>query len=487
MINERLVNYQSSGKDAILFLCINYALAFAFIIPVIYLLADSLILLILLYIISAISTYFTYFYNIEIDQNMVAAFFESNYQEITGVLSLKMLAFVLLAILLAFLTKKLSNKFNYKTSNTLRIKFICSVFVLSALIGDSEGITNFLPYNLIRYSSDYFGEKFIFKTKRIAIEENYNVEIDSNAKDLNIILIIGESARSDHFSLNNYQRETNPLLKKEQNLIFYPNTEACFPLTRVALPCMLTRATKNDRSKSLTEKSFISIFKKAGFNSLWVGTQGSRSVIDGPYIDLAKEADKLLLPGAEADFSNGHDEILIKYAENYLQQNKDKANLLILHTLGSHFHYEDRYPKKFQKFKPICFKKEFFSDMRHCSKEEIINSYDNSILYTDYIISKVIDLVKDKNAIVIYTSDHGESLGENNRYLHGAFGVKEQMSTEMIFWLSDKYIKNFPSNYLHLLTKKNDKISHDYLFYTMLGCGGVKSDINENRLNLCNN
>jgi glucan phosphoethanolaminetransferase (alkaline phosphatase superfamily) len=346
-------------------------------------------------------------------------------------------------------------------------------------------MTNFLPLNVIKQTSSYWLKKSTFVEKRIDIAKQYKYTLDIKSQDLNVILIIGESAREDHFSLGGYKRNTNPWLSKEKNLIYYREVTACYPLTRVAVPCMLTRATRDNKDIAAKETSFIGIFRKLGFYTSWVGMQGALSVIDAPYIDLAKESHKTLLPGTEVELSSSNDSSLLKFVEQFSHDHIKGENLLVLHTFGSHFHYEDRYPSEFREFKPVCFKKKFLSSMSHCSLEELNNSYDNSILYTDYFIKQVIDRFRDKNTLVIYTSDHGESLGENGRFLHGTYNAGEQVEVPIIFWASDKYIKNYPENFKKLKSLKTKAILHDHLFHTILGCSGIKSEIVDKTLNLC--
>lgn len=149
---------------------------------------------------------------------------------------------------------------------------------------------------------------------------------------------------------------------------------------------MLTRATRKDRSAARDETSFVGIFKKLGFYTTWLGMQGTYTAIDAPYFDLAKEANKSLLLGTDVELFSSEDSSLLPFVDKFYQQHPTGENLLILHTYGSHFHYEERYRDEFRKYTPVCQKKKFLSDMSHCTIEERINSYDNSILYTDYFL-----------------------------------------------------------------------------------------------------
>ena len=488
---QRYIDYKSAGSKALYYALGEAIFAFVYAFPIIYVLSIPKLffrlLLIAIYLSSGTAAYFIYSLNITINPEIIAAFFESSQAEVKNLLSLKLIFILMISFSLGLLCIFLLKIAQIERAKDIRMIFISSVFILGCLFGDSDWIANILPYNILKQSGTYWLEKTSMVKKRSDIAQNYQYNLDLQAaKDLNIVLIIGESARSDHFSLSGYTRETNPLLAKEgENLIYYKDVTACYPLTRSAVSCMLTRATRKDRSAARDETSFIGIFKKLGFYTTWLGMQGTCTVIDAPYFDLAKEANKSLLLGTDVELFSSEDSSLLPFVDKFYQQHPTGENLLILHTYGSHFHYEERYREEFRKYTPVCQKKKFLSDMSHCTIEERINSYDNSILYTDYFIKSIIDRLRDKKALLIYTSDHGESLGEEGRFLHGTHNADEQVAVNMIFWASDKYIKAYPQKILNLRKLQNTAILHDYLFHTILGCSGIKSNIIDNNLNLC--
>ena len=491
ILTQRYIDYKSAGKAAIYSAISEFFFASFFVFPFLYSLLynKSLILrslLIVFYVFSGITAYFIYHLNIQVNQEIIASFFEASKSEIGNLISLELILGVICSVLLGYLCIITTERSNNDLEQNRKITFITTIFVLGCIFGDGDWAKNILPYNIIQESNNYFFEKVKITKKRLDLASSYNLQLDDRANDLNIILIIGESARSDHFSLGGYKRETNPLLKKEKNnLIYYKDVTACYPLTRTAVPCMITRATRDDRSISAKETSFIGVFKKLGFYSNWLGMQGTYTAIDAPYYDLAKEANKALLLGTDVEVFSSNDSSLFPFVDNFYKDHNSGKTLLVLHTYGSHFHYEERYTEEYRKFKPICSKKKFLTDMSHCKTEEIINSYDNSILFTDFFIKSVIDQVRDKKSLVIYTSDHGESLGENGRFLHGTYNAGEQINVQMLFWLSDKYKQTFPDYEKALRSNIDEKLSHDYLFHSILGCSGIKSPLIENKLNLC--
>lgn len=487
---QRYIDYRAAGKAAFYSAISEFFFATFFVFPFLYSLLYKKniilrILLIILYIISGLTAYFIYLLNIQINQEIIASFFEASKSEITNFINIELVLGLICSGLLGYLCIITTEK-SKSAEQDSKLTLITTIFTLGCIFGDGDWVKNILPYNIIQESNNYIFEKLQLTKKRIDISKNYKFELDDRTEDLNIILIIGESARSDHFSLSGYERETNPLLTQEKdNLIYYKDVTACYPLTRTAVPCMITRATRNNRSIAAKETSFIGILKKLGFYSNWFGMQGTYTAIDSPYYDLAKEANKALLLGTDVEIFSSNDASLFPFVDKFYKQHNNGRTLLILHTYGSHFHYEERYTKEFRKFLPTCQKKKFLTDMTHCKKEEIINSYDNSILFTDFFIKSIIAQVRDKKSLVIYTSDHGESLGENGRFLHGTYNAGEQIEVQMLFWLSDKYKHTFPDYEKSLRAHVKEKISHDYLFHSILGCSGIKSELIENKLNLC--
>lgn len=318
------------------------------------------------------------------------------------------------------------------------------------------------------------------------ISNLYQFELVDNEEDKNIILVIGESAKYNHFSLNGYERETNPELKNISNLFsFYANS--CASMTYLSVSCMLSRYGKENFDVNQNETSIISIFNKLGFETAWFGTQNI-----GKYFEdrgggsFYKEPKLLLIPGGSALYAmNDHDEVMLPFINDYLEKNGNK--FIVIHTIGSHWDYGNRYPREFEKFHPICNGKIMGKkDPRDCGADELKNIYDNSILYTDYFLSKVINLLKNKNSFLIYVSDHAVSLGEGGRYGQGG-NAPEQFEIPFIVWGSDRFWKNH-INFKDTIQKKKDlKISHDYVFHSLLGCAGVQSDLINPNLNLCGN
>lgn len=314
-----------------------------------------------------------------------------------------------------------------------------------------------------------------------------------------VVLVIGESARSDHFQLNGYGRATNPYLTSLPNVVSYPNVQSCTTLTHTSLTCMLTDATLSDFKDSNTVVakwgfSMMEGFKRANFYTGWIGMQGYRGLTPIPYLQIADAADMPVFPGAHISFGKPpYDEVMLPYIDTFLKARPEQPKFLVIHLYGSHFPYDIRYPEQFKKFSPTCGSTSETLDLlgnnlKDCDKRmpnSVTNSYDNSLVYTDYVLSRIIDKLKSQRAMLVYVSDHGESLGKDGNYTHGRTNVPEQRMVPMIFWASHSFMQNYPNQWKHISENKHTAISHDHVFHSLLNCAGIQSFRIRDSLSLC--
>lgn len=252
--------------------------------------------------------------------------------------------------------------------------------------------------------------------------------------------------------------------------------------TYEAVLSMLSRHPKSDIESPKGENSLLSIFTQLGWNSIWIGTQSLTKYFRGQDSSIYDEVNVSIVPGGSALYAlSSYDEVMLPYMDNIFRANG--KNFVVVHTSGSHWNYGARYPKSFAYFKPVCEEESGKKDHSACSYEGLMNSYDNSIRYTDFVLNSIIAKLEDKNAFLIYVSDHGESLGEDGFYGHGAMAFrKEQEEVPLIVWFSDKYLEKRP----HLKYLKIDsEISHDNVFHSMLDCASISSNILQNDLSIC--
>lgn len=300
--------------------------------------------------------------------------------------------------------------------------------------------------------------------------------VSANARKDLLVIVVGETARAENFSLNGYGRDTNPLLRKE-NIINYSNVSSCGTATAESVPCMFSDLTKDNFStdKAKQRENMLDGFKNAGFDVLWRDNNSSCKGV------CARVATEDLLNMKVKDLCNDeecYDEILLHRLDEYVSNLKNDA-VIVLHQKGSHGPaYYKRYPEQFAKFTPEC----NVSSVHNCKQEDIINAYDNTILYSDYFLTKVIGFLKARseqfNTSMIYMSDHGESLGENGIYLHGLpymIAPEQQTHVPFIVWLSDNTIKQKHIDTECLRKNNQQPYSHDNLLHSALGLMDVST------------
>ncbi|WP_455587375.1 phosphoethanolamine transferase [Bacteroides sp.] len=348
--------------------------------------------------------------------------------------------------------------------------------IATAYYNTTKKYTKIYPVNFIFAYIDYSKDKQTIRNmdKRV---ENFSFHANSlsprNEKEI-YILIIGEAARSDHFSLNGYPRETMPNLKQIKNIVSFNNTYSTANYTVKAIPLLISRATPETFQRAYQEKTLPEMFKECGFFSAWIANQS----FNDPYIvRIARNLDYSHFELTDFDSQNNYDEKLLPELDKLLAENKPKT-FIVIHTLGSHFRYNYRYPKEFEKFCPGIPKSFSYGELSLEKKEQLINSYDNSIVYTDYILSEIIKKVQKQQCIsaVTYISDHAENLYDDaaGKAMHGSSDPNRyEIHIPFITWLSDEYTKQYPDVYKILNQHRRSAISTNNLFYTMADIGNI--------------
>ncbi|MCD2311450.1 phosphoethanolamine transferase [Pseudosulfitobacter pseudonitzschiae] len=289
------------------------------------------------------------------------------------------------------------------------------------------------------------------------------------AKPMLTIVVAGETARAQNFSLNGYGVDTNPELEKLP-IINFTNAHSCGTATAVSLPCMFSKYTREDYSyeKGISTENVLDVLAHAGLNVAWwdnnTGDKGNAKRIE--MRSFTNEQDPRFCDAGEC-IDGVFMDALKAYADSITED-----TVLVLHQMGSHGPtYYLRYPPEFARFAPSCNTAEFKS----CTPEEITNAYDNTIAYTDHILAQTIDLLNANDRLatsLIYMSDHGESLGESGLYLHGSpyfMAPEQQTHIPMILWMSDAFKDRFGIDEACVADQKDKLLSHDNLFHSLLG------------------
>jgi len=288
------------------------------------------------------------------------------------------------------------------------------------------------------------------------------------------VFVIGETGRYNNYSVNGYQRETSPLLAKTKNLISYSDFFSEANITSSSLSIILTRASARDYNRAFVEKSFVDAFKEAGFKTYWIANQSaSNSFIRR----ISKDTDGEFFMPIDFESDNNYDEKLWKFLSEILNKD-DKKVLIVLHTLGSHFRYNFRYPLSYEIFKPSLRGSFDYNMISVKNKDMFINTYDNSILYTDYFLATTIQKLDSLNAIsaLAYVADHGENLFDTpeNIVFHGGSKFTEyDLHVPFFVWTSDKYNKQYPEKEENMIQNKDKRLTSDCIFYSFLDMADI--------------
>ncbi|KZE82812.1 sulfatase [Myroides marinus] len=300
------------------------------------------------------------------------------------------------------------------------------------------------------------------------------------------VLIIGETSRADNWSLYGYERETNPLLKDQENLYVFPDALTQSNTTHKSVSIILSNAEAENYNSIYRKKGIVHAFKEAGFKTICLSNQAENS----SFIEFfTKEADiykTIRTTDSKTRMTENHfDEELVSLMQQEIEQNEGDL-FILLHSYGSHFNYMERYPEAFKKFTP-----DNVAGVRKSEKDHLVNAYDNTILYTDYFLSQTIKALEKTNAEVamLYTSDHGEDLfdDDRNRFLHASPSpTYYQLRIPFVMWFSNEYIANNEKRMNAVKENRTKPISTNAVFHTMINAAHIRTSYLEKDLSLVN-
>ena len=297
------------------------------------------------------------------------------------------------------------------------------------------------------------------------------------------VLVVGETARADHFSLNGYKRQTNHWLAGD-TVVSFSDMTSCGTSTAYSVPCMfsLQGGASYDPDEAEYEYNVLDVLTKAGVDVSWIDANSGCKAV-------CRRVSTVELNGEENHSGDHHvfDEDLVPYLEA-VGAPGGKDVLLVMHMLGSHGpSYSERYPTQFALFEPACTN----PAPQECSPQEVVNAYDNTIAYTDYVLHRLIEELRHRqgqyDTFLVYVSDHGESLGENGIYLHGwpnAIAPHEQKSVPMITWFSDGYLGDHGLTRSDIQSHASGVVSHDFVAHSLLGLFDVNTNVYDAALDL---
>lgn len=357
-------------------------------------------------------------------------------------------------------------------AGSLRDKSASPLGVVAHSYVPSNWITGVAMSALSRFESVVRRKQLMDPAERFAYRAGTNLD------DTYLVLVIGESARYDRMGVLGHSRPNTPEMARTENLAAMRAT-SCNTSTRLSLQCMFVRPGAVDDGgasgrQTVSEEMVFTVLKKLGFTSELFAMQGEVWFYNSVNPDYYKHRE--IIYAREENIGKPVDDLLLlRELDESVARHPRGKHLIVLHTKGSHYLYTQRYPREYAWYTPECNGVE-----SPCDQQELLNSYDNSIAYTDHFLSRVIQHMKNRKAMVIYTSDHGESI-EEAAHLHGTpkhMAPPEQRMIPLMFWASDPFLAqpDHARRFAGLDARDVRLASHEFLFDSILGCLGIESD-----------
>jgi lipid A ethanolaminephosphotransferase len=484
LFNSAFNNYKGGAEEILFAISLLPFIAAVFIVILAALChrAAAKPVLITFLLLSSVIAYFMNRYGVVVDDDMLVNALETDTGEASDLLSFAFALYVLIlgVVPSLFVYRAELNLPRLKAALISRLKLVfasMAMMVAVFFLFSGHYISMFREHKEIWYRANpihavYSAGKLVHDSVKFASLPHLVVGAHAKVPEWDthrelVIMVVGETARADHFSLNGYARETNPRLQNEA-VINFPDFWSCGTSTAQSLPCIFSHYSRAefDPEKANAADNALDILKRAGVSILWRdNNSSSKHVADR--VEYQVYLTNKTNPVCDVEC---RDEGMLSGLQDYIDRHPVGDVLIVLHQMGNHGPaYYKRYPSAFEKFTPVCKTNDFGA----CSKEEIVNAYDNAILYTDFFLSKVIELLKQNDdkfeTAMLYVSDHGESLGENGLYLHGLpyfLAPDAQKHVPFVMWFG----RNFdPQSLSSIQAKRIEQLSHDNIFSTLLG------------------
>jgi len=457
-------------------------------------------------VLTAAASYFIDVYGAVIDKVMIRNVFETNTNESVELLSGRLLLQVaLLGVLPAVLVSRMSIA-ERGWRGELRDRGIAAVATLALLGGiaalfyqDYASLLRnhrelrhmLVPVNFVAGLGSHIGEKLEPPQSYTRIGEDARrpdpAATGEARKPMLVVLVVGETARAANFQLGGYARPTNPALSRIEDLVYFSDVSSCGTSTAISVPCLFSDLGRAafDAEDAKHRDNLIDISLRTGLEVHWFGNNTDckgvcRSVPE-------RRVDRARHPAACLDDHPCFDGALFEDFFGSLGE-IGRDRFTVIHTLGSHGPgYHLRYPAEFERFTPACREVDF----ERCTAPEIVNAYDNTLVYTDHLLALTIDRLRalgDRvDTALIYVSDHGESLGEGGAFLHAIpYTIAPDVQTQvpMMFWASEGFRSRFGIDNDCLRPKAHHTFSHDHLFHSLLGLLSIETEARRQELDL---
>ncbi|MBY6187288.1 phosphoethanolamine--lipid A transferase [Marinobacter hydrocarbonoclasticus] len=452
-----------------------------------------------LLVVGSVLSYAMVQYGLLVDQEVIASGVETNAHELGSYFSASLLLWIVgfgvLPALILWRTRihyggtfprfLLINKLVPMAASVAVIALIAALYYVDyASVGRNNSYLRkmIIPTHFVYSVGKYVNHNYL-STPQPYRELGRDAHITAEPEDGKprlLVLVIGETARAANQQLNGYQRETNPYTSAIDELVYFPDVATCGTATAISVPCMFSDFDRGhfDRAKAVNQDNLMDILHRAGIDMLWRDNDGGsqRVATHIAYESIPADSDPALCDGESCV-----DAVLLKGLSDKIDA-LSGDRVVVLHLMGSHGPtYFKRYPEAFAHFQPACAR----ADIENCTQEELVNVYDNTLRYTDWMLNEVVTLLQSHQAeydsAMLYISDHGESLGEDGLYLHGmpyALAPLTQRRVPMMLWMTPAFRQD--EGLALSCVQKQAALggwSQDNFFHTVLGLMKVDSEV----------
>lgn len=450
-------------------------------------------LITLLLLLSAAVSYFIGKYGIFIDSEMIRNVIQTDHAEARDLVGVSFFAWIaaFFAVPAGLIAVTNVTYPHYRLRTVLahaRIPVLCVVILLGTAWSSMQELAPFyrnhrevrhmiVPYNAIAATIKYVRMDLLpapVQQPRLTSASSLIPRAPNTPRNI-VVFVVGETARAANFSLGGYTRQTNPALGRRNDIVYFDQFTSCGTATAFSLPCMFSSLTRQEFSLDKFDRNdnLMNLVANAGVKTLWIdNNSGCKGACNGH--EIIREEDLAKTYPEQCTDGECYDEVLVSALKAALKRKGDL--FIVLHQKGSHGPlYYKRTPAAFAKMQPACRQ----SDLGKCTHEQITNAYDNSIIYTDHVLNGLIEaLGQEQSATLLYSSDHGESLGEKGMYLHGApymLAPSEQTHIPAVMWMSKNALHERQLDAACLREQGTVPFSHDNLFSTLLELNRVQS------------
>jgi len=456
----------------------------------------------ILYVVAAAASYFCNAYGAVMDKDMMRNVFETDVAEVRALVSGDLvISLVILGVLPAILlwrvslpsvgwSRRLRQRAAFFVSALLVCaggSYACSASYAVFLREHKEIRLALIPAAPVSSIARLMGSGAHETRGPLLNPAGISVRTEvSQQRPLVVFIVVGETARAENFQLGGYARPTTPRLQAIGNLAYLGPASACGTSTALSVPCMFSHEGRQnfDLQAARRQTNVLDALVQAGVAVEWrdnnSGCKGVCARVAS--VSYSEQTDPRLCPQSYC-----YDEIMLEdLAARLRAVHGDTA--IVFHQIGSHGPaYAERYPPEFERFKPACRSNE----LHECTRQEIVNAYDNTIAYTDHFLARLIALLREASGrvdgMLIYASDHGESLGEQGIYLHGmpyTFAPRAQKEVPMLVWTSPQYDARVGLRTGCLAARAHGTFSHANLYHTILGAARVRNRLYERKLDI---